>query len=524
MKAQEKAPGQERLAHDQDQTETRVPAPVQPPAAIANARIIRAVNPSPIVGLLEGTAAIGTFQADLEAGTVEWSDEIFRRYAIEPSGDVSMTEAFQRIHPDDRARLAQAVSEGIASGAGYALDFRIISPGDEVFWNSVRANVSGSHVYGIVFDITAIKQAEEERTRLRAAVEQLRLIEDAVNAGTWVFDIESGISHWPPGISALWGLPPKQHEIALPEFVDRIHSEDRERVSKVIGQAVENGSAYHVEFRVVWPDGSIHWLQARGAVMHDSAGRPTQVVGIALEATQQIKTEEALRQSEKLAAAGRLAATIAHEINNPLEAVTNLLYISSQHPSLPAEVRDYLQQADQELARVSHIARQTLGFYRESANPEDVNLADSVNQVLALYRKKIANKNVSVNTKLDESVRVRGSMGELRQMISNIILNAMDAVGNQGCVTVKLRQAGNEVVFTVADNGPGIRKEDQAKIFQPFFTTKKDVGTGLGLWVTKGIVEKHGGRILMRSTTTPQKSGTTFAVKFPIAAASHATP
>jgi PAS domain S-box-containing protein len=584
---------------------------------------------------------------------VEWSDEVFRRYGVEPSDNLILGDAWQSIHPDDRVILAKAVSEGIAAGTGYEAEFRVVGDGGRTVWNLTRARVYGSSVVGVVFDITerkvadlalraseerfrgvfhnatipmvlaapdgaflransafcrmtgyteeelsglsfqrvthpddlaanvqlhrdlvagrnngftiekryvrkdgaivwvranlslvrdakgdpsqviaiseditARKQAEvesallvteldAERAQLRAAFEQLRLIEETTHAGTWVFDVETGISHWPAGISALWGLPRKAHQVEMQDFVQRVYPEDRERVSQVIQQALACGSSYHVEFRVVWPDNSIHWLAARGAVIAGQDGKPKRVVGIALENTQQVKTEEALRQSEKLAAAGRLAATIAHEINNPLEAVTNLLYISVNNPDVPASVREYLHQADQELARVSHIARQTLGFYRESALPEDVSLAQSVEQVLELYQRRISSKDLLLRTDLDHDVAVLGSKGELRQVVSNIILNAVDAVGRGGTISIRVKGCGDSARLIVSDNGPGIARENLPKLFQPFFTTKRDVGTGLGLWVSKGIVEKHGGRVLLRSRTIPGRSGTTFVVKLP---------
>jgi len=627
--------------------------PAETPARIAGVRIIRAPQKHPVLDLLEGAGAIGSFHLDLAKNTVEWSDEVFRRYGVDPSDDVTLGEAWQSIHPDDRAAVAKAIEEGLAAGTGYDIDFRV-TPNGKTFWNSTRARVRGTEVIGVVFDVTeqklaefALRESEErfrgvfhnaivpialatpdgkflsanaayckmlgyteselrslgfqrithpadltdnvqlhndlvtgqndgftlekryirkdgetvwvranmslvrdakghplqviaiaeditdrrrvendstrlmeqldaERTQLRTAIEQLRLIEQTVNAGTWLFDIATGISHWPPGISALWGLPRQSHQIGLAEFVERMYPEDRERVTAVIQEALATGSPYHVEFRVVWPDQSVHWLTARGAVITGADGKPSQVVGIALESTQQIKTEEALRQSEKLAAAGRLAATIAHEINNPLEAVTNLLYISLHNPDLPTSVREYLQQADQELARVSHIARQTLGFYRESAIPEEVSLAQSVEQVLDLYRRKIVSKDIVVRADLDPQVHVRGSKGELRQVISNVILNAVDAVAKGGTIAVRVSRSGQGMAsLTVADDGEGISRESRSKLFQPFFTTKRDIGTGLGLWVSKGIVEKHGGSIQVRSSTNHFRTGTTFVVKLP---------
>lgn len=166
---------------------------------------------------------------------------------------------------------------------------------------------------------------------------------------------------------------------------------------------------------------------------------------------------------------------------------------------------------------MSHIARQTLGFYKESATPEDVDMSEAVEQVLEVYARKIGAKEIAVDKDLDRDVRVRGSKGELRQVMSNVILNAVDAVPRQGRIVIRVRRRYDTAQFSVTDNGSGIAREDRAKIFQPFFTTKRDVGTGLGLWVSKGIVEKHGGRVLVRSRMDAACSGTMFLVKLPAA-------
>jgi signal transduction histidine kinase len=348
---------------------------------------------------------------------------------------------------------------------------------------------------------------------------RLRMIEGAVNAGTWEFDIATGVSHWPAGISSLWGLPAQEHHISMEEFVSRIYAEDRERVASTVQAALATGDSYETEFRVVWPDRSIHWLSARGAVVRDEQEKPAKVIGIALEATLRHQTERALRDSEKLAATGRMAATIAHEINNPLEAVVNLVYLAKNDPSISPVVREYLANADTELSRVSHMVRQTLGFYRENASPRWMDTAAMVQEITALYRNKILRKNVRLEVRT-KPANVFAVEGELRQVVSNLVSNAIDAVEMNGVIQVRVRpvHSGDEsmVRILVADNGHGISPENRAKLFQPFFTTKASVGTGLGLWVSKGIIEKHNGRVHLRTSTKPQKSGTVFCVDLPV--------
>jgi signal transduction histidine kinase len=369
----------------------------------------------------------------------------------------------------------------------------------------------------------ALEQSERELATSLADAElnlkRLKMIEGAVNAGTWEFDVGSGISHWPAGISSLWGLPPQDHEVSLDDFVSRIYSEDRERVVQTVQAAIATGDSYETEFRVVWPDRSVHWLSARGAILRDDAKNPRKIIGIALEATQRHQTEHALRESEKLAATGRMAATIAHEINNPLEAVVNLVYLAKNDPNLSPDTREYLANADVELARVSHMVRQTLGFYRENSSPAWMDASEMVQQITALYRNKIIRKNVQVDVRT-EAAEVFAVEGELRQVISNLVSNAIDAVEMNGHIRIRVRKlcrANHTVVrIVVGDNGHGISPENRPKLFQPFFTTKASVGTGLGLWVSKGIIEKHNGRVQLRTSTSPGRNGTVFQVDFPV--------
>ncbi|HWR15267.1 MAG TPA: ATP-binding protein [Terriglobales bacterium] len=351
--------------------------------------------------------------------------------------------------------------------------------------------------------------------QIKVNLKRLELIESSVGLGTWEFDPLTGMSHWPPGISAVWGLPRREHRVTLDEFKSRIYPDDRENVVRTVENALKERDNYDLEFRVIWPDLSIHWLSARGTVIRAADGTATKVLGIALDVTERHQTEKALRESEKLAATGRLAATIAHEINNPLEAVVNLVFLAKNDPSLATEARNLLDAADVELARVSHMVRQTLGFYRDSSKPVWVDVSETVVQIVNLYRNKLQRKNVQLDMETSPA-RMHGFEGELRQVISNLISNAIDAVPLDGHVTIRVRQLRNHVSITVGDNGHGISPENRERLFQPFFTTKRDIGTGLGLWVSKGIIEKHRGHIRFRSSTRPGASGTIFSIRLPL--------
>jgi PAS domain S-box-containing protein len=241
------------------------------------------------------------------------------------------------------------------------------------------------------------------------------------------------------------------------------------------------------------------------------------------------RTEEYLRRSERLAATGRLAATIAHEINNPLAAVTNLLYLLSSDSRLDPGLKEFADVAQAEISRVAHITKQTLAFHRDATIPVHVNLNDVMESMLYLYAQRLRAKSIRVQKELNFSGDVVGFPNELRQVISNIFENAIEASPEAGIVRVRVypsREYCNShkpgVRITIADDGPGIRDENSQKIFEPFFTTKGEKGTGLGLWVCQGIISKHGGFIRMKSSTHPDRCGTVFSIFLPLGQSSHA--
>ncbi len=246
---------------------------------------------------------------------------------------------------------------------------------------------------------------------------------------------------------------------------------------------------------------------------------------------QQRQTEEALRRSEKIAAAGRLAAAIAHEINNPLEALTNLLYIAREQPELAPPTRELLATADHELQRVCHIARQTLAFYRESNRPSHFDLAEMARGLIHLYDYKLQQRGVRVIADCETPCIVQAVLGEIRQVFSNLLANAIDASSSGCLIRIRIRNrrdwsrqiAGTRIV--IADQGCGISQENLFRIFEAFFTTKQDgTGTGLGLWVTRNILNKHEASIRLRSTVGPRRSGTVVSVFLPAKAAASLEP
>jgi PAS domain S-box-containing protein len=246
------------------------------------------------------------------------------------------------------------------------------------------------------------------------------------------------------------------------------------------------------------------------------------VGAIVVEATERKRAEEALRKTEKLAAAGRLAASIAHEINNPLEAVINLLYLLRHQPSLDQEAIAYADLAQQEIARVADITQQTLRFYRQSTLPTVANTAELLDSVLTLYMGRLAALHIEVSRENGPGVDLYCFAGEMRQLFANLVGNAMDAIGEGGHLRLSVRRSRSWVDGTpgvrvfVADSGCGMTKDTRRRIFEPFFTTK-ETGTGLGLWVSGEIIAKHRAllRVASRRAEEGKRRGTVFMLFFP---------
>lgn len=248
------------------------------------------------------------------------------------------------------------------------------------------------------------------------------------------------------------------------------------------------------------------------------------VLEVHRDLTLELKAEAALRESEKLAAMGRVAAMIVHEINNPLAAIANLMYLLELNPSLDSEARTYLRAAGEELERVSGITRRTLGFYRETRAEDTVHMSDLLDDVLALEASALRPAGIRVVKNYAARGRVKVIPAELRQVFLNLITNSIQAMPRGGTLRLSVREHAGETVVAITDTGSGIRAEDRARLFEPFFSTKASQGTGLGLWISKGIAEKFGGRIGCRSLRTAGGSTTCFRAVFPLPPDSESAP
>jgi PAS domain S-box-containing protein len=273
-------------------------------------------------------------------------------------------------------------------------------------------------------------------------------------------------------------------------------------------------------------DGTPFWNELSLSAVRNTEGRVTHFIGIQSDVTVRIELEKALMQSEKLAAVGRLAASIAHEINNPLGSVMNLIYLAQQ-TNCPPETQHLLATADSELQRVKLITSQSLRFYKQSTFAQTIGCSELLRSLLGLYTSRLQNAHVILHCRERATLDLTCMESEIRQVLHNLVTNAIDAMrSSSGLLSVRTRNATHPrsgvpgILFTIADTGCGIEPESMPCIFNAFFTTKGDRGTGLGLWVSKEIVTRHCGELLVRSRTTQGRSGTVFQLFLPLQMAS----
>jgi PAS domain S-box-containing protein len=359
----------------------------------------------------------------------------------------------------------------------------------------------------------------EARLRLAAIVESSA---DAIISK----DMDGSITHWNQAAEQLYGY--SSEEVIGKSVVLLMPPERSDDFPEIMGKLTKGERIEHHETVRQRKDGTRINVSLSISPIFNTTGKVVGAAAIARDVSSQKQAEEALRKAEKLSATGRLAAAIAHEINNPLESLTNLVYLLQTNESLDSSARHYVRLAQEELKRTAHLTKQMLAFHRQSSNASAVSLPEVLDNVLDLYAALIRNNGVSIVRRYDADTVIWAFSDEIRQVFANVLRNAIEAVPRGGTITLHVftsfewngaRRQGARVV--IADTGPGISPENRDRIFEPFFTTKGENGTGLGLWISSGIVLKHGGSIRVRSTTGVGHSGTVFNVFLPYETASH---
>jgi PAS domain S-box-containing protein len=370
---------------------------------------------------------------------------------------------------------------------------------------------------GFALDLSHQKQVEEE---LREREERFRVLAESLPAIIWMSNNDGENFYCNRRYPDYLGT--SEAETMGLGWRDFIHPDDIANTDATWKRCLATSESYLDQFRLRRRDGMYRYFLSRAVPIRNEAGAVERWIGSATDIHDQKMAEDALRKSEKLSTAGRLAASIAHEINNPLAGVTNALYLAMQDESVREETKEYLKMAEQELMRVSHVTTQTLRFHRQSNAPARVDLCDIVDSVLALYRGRLASKSIAVNKECERGAYVTCLGDEIRQVVASLVSNAMDATMN-GSLRVRVRRTGSwtrgkwmeGVKLVVADTGDGIPPMVVEHMFEPFVTTKEATGIGLGLWVSEGIVRGHGGWIRVRSQSGGSQHGTVFEVFLP---------
>ncbi len=345
---------------------------------------------------------------------------------------------------------------------------------------------------------------------------------DGANVGLWEWDIVAGKSVWSNGFYRLHGLEPGTPITA--ETRRRIlHPEDFQRLELAVEAAAEDRGSLLEEYRVVLPEGGIRWVATHGTAVAGPDGKIVKISGYGGDVTRRKLADLALLQNEKMAVAGRLIATVAHEINNPLDAAMNILYLIRSGVS-EDEQAELLGEAELQLERISQITRHTLNFSRVSIRAALCKPSTLVDDTLRLLGPKLRLAGIKVETEVRADSEFFCERREILQILTNIFNNAVEATKGPGRLRVRIadsvdwrhrKHAGMRI--TIADTGAGMSAEVLARVSEPFFTTKQDTGTGLGMWVVRELVQKQHGAISIRSSTAAEHRGTVVSLFIPFA-------
>jgi PAS domain S-box-containing protein len=367
------------------------------------------------------------------------------------------------------------------------------------------------------------RRVAERTEELRESESQFRSLANSIPPLAWMAHPDASIFWFNQRWYDYTGTA--SEEVSGGGWKSLLHPDQAERVVSGIEQAWSTGNSWEDTFQLRDKDGNYRWFLSRALPIHDANGHIVRWFGTNTDITERKQAEEALVKSERLAAMGRLAGIIAHEINNPLEAISNAFYLLRDHASLDEEARYYSKLAEEELERVAHITKQTLSFYRESQQAVSVSLSEVLENIIELQSRRLQVNVIALEKQFDTEGVVQGYPVELKQVFLNIIGNAVQAMPNGGRLRIRLSQSSDRtdgragIRVSVYDNGMGIRPEHAKRIFEPFFSTKEAKGTGLGLWISKGIIQKYAGSIKFRSMFFENYNATCFSVFIPTTAA-----
>jgi PAS domain S-box-containing protein len=468
--------------------------------------------------LASRAARIWFWEWDLKHNILRWSREKELNDSKAQFYEFPLEEYIkQRVHPEDRDRMLTALFEAAARGHRFELEYRIIEEDGSLHWLSTKGKIfesnGSSAMLGMASEITAQKLANEVRSHHRAVL-------GSMIEGVCYVDTAGAIQYINAAAERLLGYD--SEEIHGRNFHEVVHVDCHQsgRACCLL-QAVQSEHTFHVqEETLTTKSGGKFTAEYTAAPVTD--GITLGAVITFRDISERERAEAALRSSERMAATGRIAATISHELRNPLDSVMQLLHLLKQSPRLGDTERQQFSLIEQELNRMTEVAQQTLAMHRQSSSMVAINIAKLIDGVMLLYGKKIRSQKIQIERHYEWDGEIPGFPAELRQVFTNLLVNAVEAMPKGGRLRVHVRaehepsgQMREGVLVTLLDSGSGIPKSARIHLFEPFFTTKGEKGSGVGLWVSRGILNRHSGRIRVHSDDRPGRSYTCFSVFLP---------
>ncbi|MBB5338326.1 PAS domain-containing sensor histidine kinase [Tunturiibacter gelidoferens] len=475
-------------------------------------------------------AKLGVFMWDTLEDSGIWENdqmyEIFGRTREEGpiNGSAFINEV---VHPDFRQSFREATESTLQNGTPFQFEGMICRPDKTLRWIEVcgqlqpKMHGSAGQILGTVRDITEVRSGQEAVRNSSKRLSELAAIVESSDDVIVSKDLNGIITSWNAAATRVFGYSADEivGSSILRLIPEHLHSDEKTIIASIrSGKRVE-----HFETVRLTKGGRLVEVSLTVSPIRDEHGRVIGASKILRDISGRKRIEESLLQAEKIAATGRMAATIAHEINNPLESVMNLLYLLRPMITDPSGI-NYLSSAEDELGRVAHIAKQTLGYYREHASASNASLKEIALHAITIYEPRCKASSIEIRTALDSSAKIVLRRGEMMQVISNLIANSIYAMPAGGVLSVSVEDAKRStdgMILTVQDDGVGIAPEHLPRVFDAFFTTRSTVGTGIGLFVAKQFVEGHGGQIEIESSDAPENHGTTIRIFLPKVTAYH---
>ena len=470
--------------------------------------------------LARRAARIWFWEWDLGKNVLRWSRASERTPGKDDYYEVPLEQYVnRRVYPDDRDLLLTSLFEAAARHHRFELEYRIVENDGSLRWLSTKGKLfeenGSSMMLGMASEVTGQKQAEEVRSHFRAVLGSL--IE-----GVCYIDDTGAIQYLNAAAEKMLGYT--SEEVRGKQLHELVHigCDPARGDSCCLFNAMHAGHPCRVQEEVLTTKSGAQLVTEYTAAPVISDGTTFGAVMMFRDISERKRAEEALRASEKMAATGRIAATISHELRNPLDSVLQLIYMLRQSQRLGDVERHQLDMIDQELRRMTEVAQQTLAMHRQSSSMVSVNLPKLIDGVLLLYGKKIRSQKIQIVRCYEWHGEIPAFPAELRQVFTNLIVNAVDAMPSGGTLKIHvrhIRESGGShrsgVLVALLDSGIGMTPDVRRHIFEPFFSTKGEKGSGVGLWVSSGIVQRHEGNIRVHSDARPGKSYTCFEVFLP---------